>query len=107
MTDVGNYVVGKRTTTLGSATSFASTIVYNNYLANSSTCHVTFDIYVNSTKIGSASAGNQQDSASVSLTFPSIPGPTYQVVYVTTEEPSQSGCGALYLDVDVSTVTLE
>lgn len=107
MTYVGYYVMGKRTTSLASATSFQSTVVYNNYLANSYTCRVRYDIYLNGTKIGSGSAGNQQSSANLTFSFPSIPGPTYEIVYVTVEEPSQSGCGALYLDQDVSVVILE
>lgn len=107
MTYVGYYVMGKRTTSLASATSFQSTIKYNNYLANSYTCRVTYDIYLNGTKIGSGSAGNQQSSANVTLSFPPIQGPTYEIVYVTVEQPSEVGCGALYLDQDVSVVTLE
>ncbi|MBI5531261.1 MAG: hypothetical protein HY898_01000 [Deltaproteobacteria bacterium] len=107
MTDIGSYVIGARTTTLASATSFASTIQYNNYLANSSTCTVHFDIYLNGVKIGSSGAGNAQQSSSVSLTFPAIPGPVYEILYLTTASPTQSGCGALYLEEDVSSVTLK
>jgi hypothetical protein len=107
MTDVGSYVIGARTTTLPVATSFSSTIQYNNYLANSYTCHVTYDIYLNGTKIGSSGAGNQQTSSAVNLSFPAIAGPTYTILYVTTASPTETGCGALYLKKDTSSVTLK
>jgi hypothetical protein len=107
MTNVGSYAIGARTTTLASATSFTSTIEYNNYLANSGTCTVHYDIYLNGTKIGSAGAGNQQKSSAVSLTFAPIAGPLYEILYVTTASPTESGCGALYLKKDVSSVTLQ
>lgn len=57
--------------------------------------------------MGSVSAYNQQQSRSVDLTFSSIVGPEYEIVYVVTASPTQSGCGAMYVKADTSTVEMQ
>jgi len=100
-------VIGSRTIpTLASATMFASTWQIEDLLASG--CTLSYGIYLNNTLIGSAVAqgADMTPTLSLSFTFPAITGPSYLIEYRPTSTPA-AGCGAVGIELDVSTVTLQ